>query len=294
MMDTSQERVRELIRDLSHRNEDIRWAAASALARIGAAAVEPLIAALDDKDSVVRLRAAWALGRIGDERAVGKLVSTLRDGDWSVRMRAADALGTLRAHPATDALLPLLRDENADVRRHVIGALTKIADPAAAGRLGDTLKDADWRVRMGAALALAAIGDEKSLGYLKKATGDENGYVRTIARSVLKTDTEEPPVKRVNLGPEKDVPAGSMRARKAGDRDVLLVNLDSRIYAINNICTHRGCKLSDGTLEGENVHCPCHGSTFNVKTGVVVKGPAKTPEPAYAVTIEDGEITLAP
>jgi HEAT repeat protein len=190
-MDTEQKEIPELIKDLSHRNEDIRWAAASALAQIGTAAVEPLVAALDDKDSVVRLRAAWALGRIGDKRAAGKLISTLNDGDWSVRMRAAEALGVLGAHEATGALLLLLRDKNADVRRHVIGALTKIRDPASADRLGDTLKDADWRVRMGAALALTAIGDEKSLEYLKRASCDENEYVRLIALSSVKSGEGE-------------------------------------------------------------------------------------------------------
>jgi len=190
-MGGKQDRIAELIENLSHREEDIRWAAASALAQAGTAAVEPLIAALDDKDSVVRLRAGWALGRIGDDRAVKKLISTLHDGDWSVRMRAADALGVLGAHEANEALLLLLRDKNADVRRHVIGALTKIADPTSADRIRDFLKDADWRVRMGAALALAAIGDEKSMRYLKTASDDENEYVRMIALSSVKSGEGE-------------------------------------------------------------------------------------------------------
>jgi len=292
-MDASQNGIRELIRDLSHRNEDIRWAAASALSRIGAPAVEPLMAALDDKDSVVRLRAAWALGRIGDERAIQKLILTLQDGDWSVRMRAADALGMLGARQATSALLLLLRDKNADVRRHVIAALTKIADPGSADRLGVTLRDADWRVRMGAALALAAIGDEKSLGYLRTVSCDENEYVRMIALSSVKSGEEGSCKKTIRLGYAKDLPEGSMKAVQAGDREILVVNTDTGMYAINNICTHRGCRLSDGKLEGGIVHCPCHGSAFNVKTGEVVKGPAKTPEPAYAVILDNGEITLS-
>jgi len=292
-MDTSQNRITELIRDLAHRNEDIRWAAASALAQIGTAAVEPLIAALGDRDSVVRLRAAWALGRIGDERAIGGLIHTLRDGDWSVRMRAADALGTLRAHQATDELLLLLRDENADVRRHAIAALTRIADPASADRLGASLKDRDWRVRMGAALALAALGDEKSLTYLKTASCDENEYVRMISMSSVKSGDGGSCKKTVKIGDIKDFPSGSMKTVLAGDREILLVNMENRIYALNNTCTHHGCKLSGGTLEGENVQCPCHGSVFNVKTGTVVKGPAKVPEPVYAITIENGEILLA-
>lgn len=78
MTDPLQNKIPGLIRDLSHRNKDVRWGAANALARIGTAAVDPLIAALDDKDSVVRLRAAWALGQIGDKRPVDKLILTLR------------------------------------------------------------------------------------------------------------------------------------------------------------------------------------------------------------------------
>jgi nitrite reductase/ring-hydroxylating ferredoxin subunit len=291
--DTSQNRIPDLIRDLSHRNEDVRWAAASALARIGTAAVDPLVAALDDKDSVVRLRAAWALGQIGDGRPVEKLILALRDGDWSVRMRAAEALGKLRVQRATGALLLLLRDKNADVRRHVIAALTKIADPASADRLGVALKDADWRVRMGAALALSAIGDAKSLAYLKTASCDENEYVRVIARAVSNTDTGESCTESANLGYEKDLPPGSMKARQAGDEEILLVNLENRIYALNNTCTHHGCRLSEGTLEGGTVRCPCHGSVFNIKTGEVVEGPAKTPERVYAIAIEKGEIRFA-
>jgi len=109
-MDSSQTRIEALIRDLSHKSEDVRWGAAFTLARIGIAAVDQVIPALDSKDSVVRLRAAWALGQIGDQRAVNPLIKTLRDGDWSVRMRAAESLGKLRARSATEALLLQLRD----------------------------------------------------------------------------------------------------------------------------------------------------------------------------------------
>jgi HEAT repeat protein len=184
-MDPSPARIQELMRDLSHKNEDVRWGAAFTLARIGLPAVDYLIPALDDKDSVVRLRSAWALGQIGDKRAVDPLISSLRDGDWAVRMRAAEALGKLRAHQATDPLLLALRDQNPDVRRHAIAALILIADPSSADRLGDALKDPDWRVRMGAALALTAIGDQKSVSYLEPATRDENEFVRKIASAVI-------------------------------------------------------------------------------------------------------------
>lgn len=95
------DRIAALIRDLSHKVVDIRCAAVYAVVRIGRPAVEHLMAALDDRDSVVRLRAAWALGRIGDERGAGKLIKTFRDGDWPVRLRAGEALGSLRFRGTT-------------------------------------------------------------------------------------------------------------------------------------------------------------------------------------------------
>jgi uncharacterized membrane protein len=45
-----------------------------------------------------------------------------------------------------------------------------------------------------------------------------------------------------------------------GDTPVLLVKDDDLIYAIHDRCSHRGCSLSDGELEGEEIVCACHGS----------------------------------
>ena len=73
-------------------------------------------------------------------------------------------------------------------------------------------------------------------------------------------------------------------------KPVLLVNLDNEYYAIRGKCTHWGCMLIDGTLEDSKIRCRCHGSTFELTTGAVIKGPAKEPEPSYRVNIENSEI----
>ncbi len=85
---------------------------------------------------------------------------------------------------------------------------------------------------------------------------------------------------------------GQMTAVESGGKNILVANIKGEHFAIGNVCTHRGCKLSNGTLTGDNVVCPCHGSTFNVKTGAVVKGPAQNPEPAYKVKIEGDSLTV--
>ena len=95
------------------------------------------------------------------------------------------------------------------------------------------------------------------------------------------------------LGTVKDVPDGDMIVAKAGDREVLLVNPGTGIFALDNSCIHGGCRLIHGKLEGENLTCPCHGSVFNVRTGEVLDGPAASPQPTVAVTVKDGDIILA-
>jgi nitrite reductase/ring-hydroxylating ferredoxin subunit len=75
-------------------------------------------------------------------------------------------------------------------------------------------------------------------------------------------------------------------------RKILLANVDGQYYAIGGICTHLGCILSDGKLSGDKIQCPCHGSVFNIKTGEVIQGPARKPEPTYKLKIEGDQILL--
>ena len=89
-----------------------------------------------------------------------------------------------------------------------------------------------------------------------------------------------------------DVKPGEMIGIEKEGKSILLANVAGTYYAIGNVCTHMGCSLSDGTLDGDAVACPCHGSIFNVKTGGVNKGPARDPEPTFALRI-DGDKILA-
>jgi nitrite reductase/ring-hydroxylating ferredoxin subunit len=90
----------------------------------------------------------------------------------------------------------------------------------------------------------------------------------------------------------KDLEPGRMIGVKGSDKEIVVVNLEGKFYAIGNRCTHMSCMLSDGTLKGGNVTCPCHGSIFDVTTGSVMKGPAKKSEPAYQTRIEGEQILV--
>jgi HEAT repeat protein len=88
-------KIPELIRLLSHRDIDTRWRAAVALSREGANAVNPLMMKVFDDDQNVRILAIWALGKIGDARAIGP-ISRIADTDKGpVNLAAEGALSRM-------------------------------------------------------------------------------------------------------------------------------------------------------------------------------------------------------
>lgn len=89
-----------------------------------------------------------------------------------------------------------------------------------------------------------------------------------------------------------DLKPGTMIGAKVEGKEVCMANVEGEYYALDNKCKHMGCLLSDGTLRGENVTCSCHMSVFNVKTGAVVKGPARRPEPTFQVKVEGDQLLV--
>lgn len=77
----------------------------------------------------------------------------------------------------------------------------------------------------------------------------------------------------------------------SGDR-VAIATVGDALYAFGDTCTHLGCSLADGNLEGTTVTCPCHGSQFDVTTGEVVRGPAREPVRSYPVRLEAGALRV--
>lgn len=70
---------------------------------------------------------------------------------------------------------------------------------------------------------------------------------------------------------------------------VLIVPSSGRWYAIEDRCSHSGCRFSeDGEIDGVTAICDCHGSEFDVRDGSVLVGPAAVPLPTYPVRERDG------
>ena len=76
------------------------------------------------------------------------------------------------------------------------------------------------------------------------------------------------------------------------DTPVMVLRRGERLHAIHDRCSHRGCPLSDGDVDGDVVECNCHGSRFSLTDGSVLRGPATAPQPAFDVRERDGRIEL--
>jgi 3-phenylpropionate/trans-cinnamate dioxygenase ferredoxin component len=85
-----------------------------------------------------------------------------------------------------------------------------------------------------------------------------------------------------------DVPVGTCRKAYVNGKEIAVFNVGGQFYATQSNCTHAGGPLCDGSLAGEIVTCPWHGSQFNVRTGEVVQDPAEEPIATYPIEVEDG------
>ncbi len=121
------------------------------------AAIPGLLRLLEDADSFVRGRAAYALGEIGTEAAIPGLLRLLEHADSFVRERAAYALGEIGTEAAIPGLLRLLEHADSFVRERAAYALGEIGTEAAIPGLLRLLEDADSGVRGSAAYALGKI-----------------------------------------------------------------------------------------------------------------------------------------
>ncbi len=90
-----------------------------------------------------------------------------------------------------------------------------------------------------------------------------------------------------------NLPIGKTKRFTTKIGDILLANVDGKIYAVDDMCTHEDSSLSLGCLKGELVYCTLHGSRFNVRTGEPMEEPATEALQCYAVRIENDRIEVS-
>jgi Rieske Fe-S protein len=83
-----------------------------------------------------------------------------------------------------------------------------------------------------------------------------------------------------------DIQVGAAVVTKGTDgRDILISRTgQTTVAAFSAICPHQGCTVANSFM------CPCHGSTFDPKTGARISGPTPTGLATVPVAIQGGNV----
>lgn len=96
----------------------------------------------------------------------------------------------------------------------------------------------------------------------------------------------------IEAGKAGELAPGAMKRVDIRGRRILLANVEGRICAADDTCTHEDASLSTGVLKDGLVKCPLHGSRFNVCTGKALEEPAEEDLRTYPVRLEGERILI--
>lgn len=96
----------------------------------------------------------------------------------------------------------------------------------------------------------------------------------------------------VAIGTIDDIPKGGARAVNTLIGEIGLFRTeDDRVFALDNLCPHKGARLSLGSIEDGFVVCPMHGWKFALSDG-------KGADPGFGLTctvpvrVTDGRVLI--
>jgi HEAT repeat protein len=174
--------VSKLLLYFNHIDSEIRRNLANALGNIALGkAINLLIRLLEDPDSDVRNRAAYDLGRIGNEVAAPQLIQAALQEieiDEEVFETITDSLGKIRSEGIISILITLLQSPHLNERITAASGLGKTGSKQAIPLLTGLLEDHSLKMRRTAIFALGQIGSKDSAIALVKALQDPDLMVR--------------------------------------------------------------------------------------------------------------------
>lgn len=164
---------------------------------------------------------------------------------------------------------------------------------AAANNLTTIVYAASWLARRrgdharGRTLALFGATGLGIGGYL----GGHLAYSQGVGVD-RNADQQKEPREWTDAAAAADVPADGLLRIEVAGQQVVLAGASGQLHAMGATCSHYGGPLDEGSVEGECLVCPWHGSRFRLSDGSVGRGPATAPQLSYDVRIVGDRVQL--
>jgi nitrite reductase/ring-hydroxylating ferredoxin subunit len=133
------------------------------------------------------------------------------------------------------------------------------------------------------------------LGYLTSSSAAHLGGKLSFALGVRvnRTVGQSVPESFVPVLDAAELQGDELRQVQVDGVPVLLTRTRAgEVCALASTCTHLGGPLAEGSREGDTVTCPWHGSRFDLRTGVVVEGPAVFVQPRLEARVRNDRIEV--
>ena len=89
-----------------------------------------------------------------------------------------------------------------------------------------------------------------------------------------------------------DLEPGAITCVEVAGTRVALYNINGEYFATSPSCTHVEADLCDGDIEGDEVVCPLHFATFDIRSGLCTGPPAEEDLVTYAVRVSGEDIEI--
>jgi 3-phenylpropionate/trans-cinnamate dioxygenase ferredoxin subunit len=95
---------------------------------------------------------------------------------------------------------------------------------------------------------------------------------------------------RVRLCKLADLPEGGARVFDVDGLSLAAARSGTKVFVVENRCSHDDGPLGEGTVFGTDIECPRHGARFDLATGRATRMPAVAPIATFRATIEGADV----
>jgi glutamate synthase domain-containing protein 2/nitrite reductase/ring-hydroxylating ferredoxin subunit len=88
-----------------------------------------------------------------------------------------------------------------------------------------------------------------------------------------------------------DIEPGRGVVRVVNGTEIAVMRDGDRVFALGNLCPHRGGQIGDGHVEDGKAICPLHSWDFDLKTGISPFNPADS-LPTYPARVREGVVEI--